>query len=404
MPNTQLLILGGGMQGKAVLFDTVRTRSFDEIVITDVFPDVMELPQCYPDSKITALQVDASDEAAVRTLMQNADVIIEALPAGFGVRMARIAAHLGKPLVSSVYFVRSEDPETRKHEQDMVQDIAAHAAANGCTILTEFGMDPGLDLMIARQAINEFDHVDTFHSYGAGFPERAACNNPLHYKFAWSVRGVMLSHKRTGTIIRDGAVVIIPSEDMFAVRNTHTIDEEEVGGKLECFVNGDSSRYATLFGVEDTVQDMGRYICRWPGHGAFWWRMSQCGFLNTEPIDVHGSKVVPVDFLVSLLGTQPGFRYNEDERDIVFIRIDVSGSKNGRPKHVRYQLIDFKDLDTNMSAMQRTVGFTMSIGATLIHTGVIAEKGLIYPSSIPVSRIESELATRDITVTRTDTV
>ena len=50
------------------------------------------------------------------------------------------------------------------------------------TILPEMGMDPGIDLVLARLAVDELDTVYGLYSYGAGLPEPACAEaNPLHF-------------------------------------------------------------------------------------------------------------------------------------------------------------------------------------------------------------------------------
>ena len=46
-----------------------------------------------------------------------------------------------------------------------------------------------------------------------------------------------------------------------------------------------------------------------------------------------------------------------------------------------YQLIDYRDLATGFTAMQRTVGFTMSRGAQLIAAGRL-QPGLLTPLDV----------------------
>ena len=79
---------------------------------------------------------------------------------------------------------------------------------------------------------------------------------------------------------------------------------------------------------------------------------------------------VPVDrkrFLASLL--EPQMQYGDGERDVVVVRIDVAGLKDGSRKRIIQQVIDFRDLDTGFTAMSRTVGYTASIGAQMIGAG-----------------------------------
>jgi amino acid transporter len=58
------------------------------------------------------------------------------------------------------------------------------------------------------------------------------------------------------------------------------------------------------------------------------------------------------------------------------------GLRRRKAKHVIYELIDYRDLDTGFPAMQRTVGFTMSRGAQLIATGKVSKPGVLTPLDV----------------------
>ena len=117
---------------------------------------------------------------------------------------------------------------------------------------------------------------------------------------------------------------------------------------------------------------------RWPGHCAFWKKLVGLGFLNDEPIVVGSVEVAPREFLHSLL--EPQLQYGDNERDVVFIRVDARGLKAGRRARIVYDLIDYRDLSTGLMAMNRTVGFTASIGAQMIVRGDIERRGILSPA------------------------
>jgi len=96
----------------------------------------------------------------------------------------------------------------------------------------------------------------------------------------------------------------------------------------------------------------------------------------------------------------PGLELGHAERDIVILRVELWGEKNGRRTRIVYQLIDRRDLATGLTAMNRTVGFTASIGAQLIGRGAIAKRGLLSPvTDVPYNVLIGELAERGIQVT-----
>ncbi|WP_334138646.1 saccharopine dehydrogenase family protein [Thermovirga lienii] len=405
MAGKTVLQLGYGMQGKAALYDIVKSPIVSKVILADASTQVLDVPKAPGFEKVEAVVLDASDQKAMEELMKKADIVMELLPGPFALRAARLAAQVGVSLVSSMYFVNpgEQDPEKRQAQKEELQKIHQEASSKGATILQEFGMDPGIDLVLTKNALDKLDVVEALHSYGAGFPEKeVAEKNPLGYKFTWSIIGVMRSYLRPARYIKDSQIVDVPADEMFMPEHTHILEIPELGGPLECFPNGDSASYAELFGVKGTVKSMGRYICRWPGHGAFWSRMAKCGFLNEAPIKCGDACVFPVEFCASLLGSQKQFFYEDDERDVALIRIDARGYSNGKPIRVINQIIDKRDLKTGFTSMQRTVGFTVSIGAQMILQEKISEKGVLSPIQVPFQPFISELAARDIVFTSSE--
>jgi saccharopine dehydrogenase-like NADP-dependent oxidoreductase len=130
--------------------------------------------------------------------------------------------------------------------------------------------------------------------------------------------------------------------------------------------------------------------------------MVELGFLNEEAITVGKVEVSPRQFVHDLL--LPQLQYLPTERDIAGIRIDVSGLKEGERKRIIYQMIDRRDLETGLLAMQRTVGYTASIGAQMILNGQIKKRGLLTPTrDIPAEIFIEELKKRGIQIQRTET-
>jgi len=380
MENAALLV-GLGMQGQAVLHDLAASGEVSRIVVADSRADLASRLSRYPSGKVTGREVDAEDESALAALMREADIVIEALPGPFAFRMGRLAAECGVPLVSSMYF-DGPDEELRQLDRK--------AKEKGIVLLSEFGLDPGLDLILAKRAIGELDTVREFYSYGAGLPDADARANPLQYKFSWSVMGVMRSYRRSARIVSHGEARDIAAEEIFEARHCHTLDVAGIG-PLECFPNGDSVRYAELLGIRDSVQELGRYTCRYPGHCAFWDVAVKSAFLDGEAMA----------FTASLLASQEQFQYAAGERDLTLIRVDARGMRRGKNAQVIFELIDRRDLETGLTSMQRTVGFTMSLGARLILSGKLATPGLLLPMDVPYESVLPALERHGIRVQTT---
>ena len=402
MSQKNVLLLGLGMQGKAALYDLVNHSAASHITVADNRRDLEAYLSRYPSERVTGRKTDVTDEALLSSLMKNVDVVVEALPAPFALSTVRIAAKLGVNLVSSSYFINPQESDEQKIRilKETMREINREAKAKKITVLPEFGLDPGIDLVLGAKAMREMDEISEFFSYGAGFPTFEAANNSLKYKFSWSVIGVMRAYMRPAKIISKGQIVEIEAKEMFAKENIHLLELEGMGLPLECYPNGNSVYYAELFGLRNSIREMARYACRWPGHCAFWEVMAKCGFLNEDPIRVGEAFISPVEFTASLLGAQSQFHYADNEQDVTLIRVDVRGKRKGKRSRIIYQLIDRRDLETGFTSMQRTVGFTMSMGARLIMEGRLKKTGLLSPVDVPYDLVAQGLEKHGMKITR----
>jgi len=386
----KVLLLGTGMQGKAALHDLAHREEVTEIIAADRDFEALEAYVAGKPyaGKVQCEPVDAADLESIHRLMaQGADVVIDLMPVLYHGGVARAAVRHGIHLVNASYTV----PE--------MTELADEARARGITLLPEFGMDPGIDLVLLGEAVRLFDSVEEIITYGAGFPEPEAADNPLKYKVTWTFDGVLKSYLRAGRVIRDGQIVEIKDTEMFCPENIHEVEIEGLG-RLEAFPNGDALKYVTLLGLESSrLRNLGRYVLRWPGHCAFWKALVDLHLLDDEPVMVDGVAVDRKRFIATVL--EPHIQYAAHERDVVVVRIEVKGAQGGKERRAVYQVIDRRDLETGHTAMSRTVGYTASIGALMIGSGQIAKRGLLSPvNDVPYEPFVQELAERGIRVTK----
>ena len=318
-------------------------------------------------------------------------------PIWFALPMAKLAVKNGVNFVDANYLVDPDekDPSKIRAMENEVRRLDSEAKEKGITVLPAFGMDPGINLVLAGQAVRELDEVHELYVYGSGFPEpEAAEKSPIKYKFTWATVDTLRSYYRLSNVIRDGQVVEIPATEMFAPENIHMLDVEGVG-RLEAFPNANSIALFESLGIRGAIKNGGVYVCRWPGHCEFWRKMMKLHFLNDTPIKVRETIVVPLEFVVSLLEPQSQMQYDKDERDIAHIRVDARGIKNGKRTRIIHELIDRRDLITGFTAMTRTVGFSISIGVQMILRGDIKKRGVLAPEKdVPFNIFVSELEKR----------
>jgi len=383
------LVLGMGLQGKAVVHDLEQSEIVTAIVAADIDAEVAKAyigRKGY--RKVQAVALDAERPEGVAELVREIrpQVLICMLPPDFQPAVARAAVRAGVHYVSSSYT-------------GDLTELDGPAREKGVTLLPEMGMDPGIDLILGRLAVDELDVVHGLRSYGAGLPEPAcAGDNPIRYKITWTFEGVLKAYMRPARLLQDGQEIAIPGGRIFRPEYGHSFEVPGVGG-MDAYPNGDALRYIEVFGLGSELREMGRYAMRWPGHNPFWNAMAELGFLDETPERISGVDLSPRRFVVEHLS--PRLQFADGERDVVVIRVEAWGLKNRQPLRVTYELVDYRDLATGLFAMNRTVGFTTSIAAQLILSGRVQKPGLLNPAAdLPAAAVAEELKKRGMNIER----
>jgi saccharopine dehydrogenase-like NADP-dependent oxidoreductase len=361
----KVLVFGIGLQGRAVVHDLA--RSGVEVLAADANEaaarSALGSLGC---GTVPVLRAEVSDwQGAAQVIRDSgAGLVVCMVPPALQLAVARAALDSGAHFVSTSYA----GEVGTLHEQ---------ARAKGLSLLPEIGLDPGIDLVMARAAVGALDQVHGLRMYGGGIPERAAAGNPLGYKITWTFEGVLGAYRRAARLLRDGQAVSIDGESIFQAQNVATIELPETGA-LEAYPNGDALPYAGLLGLGEGLRELGRYALRWPGHSAWWRVMASLGFLRDEPIEVEGALVAPRKFVARLL--EPQLQFGEGERDLAILRVHAWGTRQGRAHEVTLDLVDRRDLATGLFAMNRTVGYAASIGAQMLLRGELSTPGLLSPA------------------------
>jgi len=383
----KILLLGVGLQGKAALFDLASNPEVTHVTAADLnYDDLVEFVGTLKTNKVTPIQLNVQDIKQVSEQMKLVQAVIALLPQQFRFEIAKLAVENGIHFVETSYTL----PE--------YAGLGMEAKAKNIALLPEFGLDPGIDLVLAGHAIREFNEVHELHAYGTGIPEPQAATNPIKYKISWTFAGVLNAYQRPARLLKSKRIINLSPSEIFDSNNIHMVEIEGLG-RMEAYYNGDAVKYLEILQINKTATDAGRYSLRWPGHSAFWKTIVELGFLQEDPIKVNGQNVSPRQFVHDLLS--PQLQYQANERDIAAVRIETTGLKDGQRKRIIYQVVDRRDLDTGFLAMQRTVGYTASIGAQMILSGKIQKRGVLTPTrDVPSDVFMTELKKRGINIQR----
>jgi lysine 6-dehydrogenase len=108
------LLIGHGMQGKAVLYDLVNHSDVSQIDVIDNQPGALDDLSQYPKGRVRGRVLDARDGKSLSSILRGVDVVIETLPGAFALPVGRLAAEKGVHLVSSMYFLNPGERDIQK--------------------------------------------------------------------------------------------------------------------------------------------------------------------------------------------------------------------------------------------------------------------------------------------------
>lgn len=375
----KMLILGCGNIGSVAAQDMTENMGSIEIVVADRnAATARELTEKIGTSNVSWLQLDAADRKQLAGALKGTDLAVGLLPGDFGHGLIKTCIDAGKDLVDLSYM--PENPLT-------LNDKAAKA---GVTIVPDCGLSPGIGNVLVGHAAGKLDETRAVHLMVGGFPERPA--GPLGYTVTWSPENLIDEYTRKVRIVQEGRTV-----EVEVLSGLEEVDFPELG-RLEAFYT-DGLR--TLLDTITDVSGMWEKTLRYPGHAEKIELLKALGFFDEKHVDVEGVSVSPRKMTAKLLEQKLS---KPEVKDVVALKVEVSGIKNGEQKTYIYHMIDRYDESRGITAMARTTAYPGSIVAQMILKGALKQKGIVAPERIGMDAhlfelFVSELKKRGITIT-----
>jgi saccharopine dehydrogenase (NADP+, L-glutamate forming) len=303
----KILILGAGLVAGPLVKYLLDQPDLSVVVADVEVARARKLVAGHPRGQAEFL--DIADRAALAAAIGRADLVVSMVPFTFHPVVAALAIEQGKNMVTASYV------------SPAMRELDAAAREKGVLLLNELGLDPGIDHMEAMRIIHEVHdsggQVLAFTSYCGGLPAPEANTNPFGYKFSWSPRGVLLASKNSARFLKDGQIVSIPAEDLFARPEIIPIPGL---GAFEGYPNRDSVPYRDVYGIPEALSIL-RGTLRYPGWCDTLRKMVELGLLDDVPKERPGSTFL--DLMRELSQGAPG----EDVRAAISRRLDlVAGS------------------------------------------------------------------------------
>lgn len=376
----RMLVLGRGLQGSACAYDLLQNPDVSEVRLADLYVDHLpEFLAPYSGKRLIPTRIDVRDADAMRALMGQCDAVMSAIPYYFNFELARQA------VASGVHFCDLGGNTEIVFQQ---KGLDADARARGITVIPDCGLAPGMVNILAQYGISQLDKVSSVKIVVGGLPQHP--EPPLNYQIVYSLEGVLDYYTTLSWVLRGGR-----RQQVKALSERESVTFSSPVGTLEAFhTAGGLSTMA--FRYEGKIPTMEYKTLRYPGHAHIMEAIRDLGLLDMAPVDVKGTKVVPRDVVVSVVGphlTKP------HARDLVALRVTVEGTKSGAPTRLGWELLDYYDAVHGISAMMRTTGFSLSITGQMQARGEIQAPGVHTPDEcVPAATYIAELAKRGIAI------
>ena len=376
----KMLVLGAGYQGSACAYDLLQNPEVKEVRLADLHTEhLSEFLAPYSGNRLIFTPLDVRNTEAVRALMRECDAVMSAIPYYFNYELAEQAVAAG------VHFADLGGNTEIVFKQ---KTLDLEAKKKGITVIPDCGLAPGMVNILAEHAINQLDTVETVRIFVGGLPQRP--EPPLNYQIVYSLEGVLDYYTTLSWVLRDGKRTQVK-----ALSEIEPVKFDGSIGELEGFhTAGGLSTMA--FRYEGKIPTMEYKTLRYPGHARIMEAIRELGLLELNPVDVKGVKVVPRDLVVAAIGprlTKP------NGRDLVALRVFAEGTRGGKRTKVGWEMVDFYDEKHDISAMERSTGYSLSITGQMQVRGEIGKTGVFTPDeAIPSEKYVSELAKRGVEI------
>ena len=373
-------VLGSGLMGKEAARDLTLSEGVTAIGLADIdLARAQKVVDQLNSPKLTAHQVNASDEQELANFMRQYDVIINALFYSFNEIVAKTAIQVGVNSVDLGGHIG--------HITDKVLDMHEDAEVAGVTLIPDLGVAPGMINILSGYGASKLDELKSIKLYVGGIPVKP--EPPLEYYHVFSMEGLFDHYTDPSLIIRNGVKQEIPS--LSEVERLHF----EKFGPLEAFhTSGGTSTLSISYPDIDTLEYK---TIRYPGHAEKFQLLVDLNLTrNDYEVELRGQKINPREVFLKVL--DPIVELG-DRDDAVLLRVVVSGVKDGEETTYQYEMATFKDREHNVTAMARATANTISVVAQMIGNGTIAKKGVYPPEqSVPGDVYINEMAKRGVQI------
>jgi saccharopine dehydrogenase-like NADP-dependent oxidoreductase len=416
----KIMVIGAGRSSASLiryLLEQSERENWKVVVADYDLSLAEEKTNKHPNS--IAIQFDAQDVPTCDKYIKQMDAVVSLLPPSLHYLAALSAVKFGKHFLTASYVSKE------------IGELGKEALSKNVLLLNELGLDPGIDHMSAMQIIEKLKaegaEIKAFKSYCGGLVAPEYDDNPWNYKFTWNPRNVVLAGQGTAQYRKDGKIRYLPYHRLFSELETFHF---EGLGDFEGYANRNSLSYIDIYGLSD-IPTMIRGTLRRSGYARSWNTFVQLGMTDDGFRIAHSADWTYREFTDSFLPENPAlsteqkmaaflnvaenaeiidklkwlgifesqkiglanaspaqvlqkileekWQLKQEDKDMIVMQHLFDYQKDGKKYRLTSSLV-VKGDSVQETAMAKTVGLPLGIGAKLLLKDQISLRGLQLPT------------------------
>ncbi len=387
----RICVIGAGAQGSVIAKILADDPEIDSVALGDINKQLLQrVAKKIDNSKLSTARVDAGDLDDLAKVLKGADVAVNATLTYFNSPIFHSALKHG-----ANYVDFAEDWPLREKFLKNLKTSDKWKKA-GLTAVKCQGITPGVTNVLARYAADRLDRVEEIHiKSGWRNPSKEAMVPT--WSPGWSVETALLEWTADSIVYENGEFKRYPP---FSGLENHRFPEP-MGPQTLCWVEHDE-----VVTLPHFIGKGVRYVDIKMSPDIIAGILVNIGLAGTEPIEVKGVKVKPLDVVVKL--TKPAIEeFEETEKTPEFQKlsgeevfscnaVQVKGEKDGKKvEHYVYLNTSISDMREWLRRYDTTNGWVPIPGAAtakMLAKGEIQTKGVITPECLKPRPFLSKLS------------
>jgi len=346
-----------------------KNANVTELVLADARTDAPKvMASRLKSDKISVEKVNGTDPKDLKRLLKGADLVISSMPWQLNRNTLNVAAPLG---VNYVDFSMTVDSmEDFKAMVKMCKDC-------GVTAITAVGEDPGMSDVFAVHGASKLDKA----TWARVMDGDSGSAEGFEFFSLWSPEDLLEETTVPAAVFRNGKMTFVPP-----LSEKEIYEFPEPVGPLPVYKTNHEETYLMPEFIKG-LKDADFRIAIDDSFAKTVTMLRKMGMHSLNPIDVKGVKVKPLDVVVALMPRPVELAGKVKGHACVVV--EVHGEKDGKKAMAKGWVTMSHEKAYEICKSNATgylVGLGGAIGAEMVMSGDVKQKGLLVPEQLPADK------------------